>query len=92
MHQHLLKVRDVLFSNLPTLASTACTYDPTSVAIAPGMSLFSKVRGEQPAASESAVAPVESAEEEKREYTIWSTSPMLALPDDLLTNCSFSKR
>jgi len=53
MHQHVLKVRDVLFSNLPTLASTTCTYDPTSLAIAPGISLYSKVRGEQSATSES---------------------------------------
>ncbi|GAA5956329.1 hypothetical protein JCM3765_005630 [Sporobolomyces pararoseus] len=65
MHQHLLKVRDVLFSNLPTLASTPCTYDPTSIAIAPGMSLFSKVRGEQTSAPEPAAAPVEPVEEEK---------------------------
>ncbi|GAA5840578.1 hypothetical protein JCM3766R1_000700 [Sporobolomyces carnicolor] len=65
MHQHLIKVRDVLFSNLPTLASTACTYDPTSMAIAPGVSLYSKVRGEQASVAEPANASDESAEEDK---------------------------
>lgn len=69
MHQHLLKVRDVLFANLPTLASTPCTYDPTSMAIAPGVSLYSKVRGEQTSASEPVAASVDSAEEEKRKQT-----------------------
>jgi len=63
MHQHVLKVRDVLFSNLPTLASTTCTYDPTSLAIAPGISLYSKVRGEQPATPESNAGNEDEADE-----------------------------
>ncbi|GAA6025906.1 hypothetical protein JCM11491_003623 [Sporobolomyces phaffii] len=65
MHQHILKVRDVLFSNLPTLASSPCTYDPTSMSIAPGISLFSKVRGEQAPTVEASAPSVESVEEEK---------------------------
>ncbi|GAA6061986.1 hypothetical protein JCM10212_004264 [Sporobolomyces blumeae] len=63
MHQHLLKVRDVLFSNLPTLAATSMTYDPTSLAIAPGTSLYASVRGEQ--ASAAAPAQAEDQEEDK---------------------------
>ncbi|GAA5923672.1 translation initiation factor 3 subunit CLU1 [Sporobolomyces koalae] len=65
MHQHLLKVRDVLFSNLPTLASTPCTYDPTSLAIAPGVSLYQKVRGEQGSDAESLPVVDEDVVEEK---------------------------
>ncbi|GAA5933681.1 hypothetical protein JCM1841_005504 [Sporobolomyces salmonicolor] len=63
MHHHLLKVRDVLFSNLPTLAATTSTYDPTTLAIGAGASLYSSVRGEQVTAPEAQVSQPEEVEE-----------------------------
>jgi hypothetical protein len=41
------------------------------MAIAPGVSLYSKVRGEQTSASEPVAASVDSAEEEKRKHTTY---------------------
>ncbi|GAA6033662.1 hypothetical protein JCM8097_004371 [Rhodosporidiobolus ruineniae] len=63
MHQHVLKVRDVLFSSLPPLASSPANYDPTSFAIASGSSLYGSVTAgsDESAASAAQAAPVESA-------------------------------
>lgn len=58
LHLHLLKVRDVLFSSLPPLASSPSSYDPSAFAIASGTSLYASVAGEEQAAS------METSEEE----------------------------
>ena len=44
MSLHLLRLRDTLYSTLPALKST--TYDPASVAVGAGSTLYSAVRGE----------------------------------------------
>ncbi|GAA6053553.1 hypothetical protein JCM3770_005191 [Rhodotorula araucariae] len=54
MHQHLLRVRDTLFSSLPPFASTSAAYDPTAFAIAAGSSLYASVCGEQEQVDEEA--------------------------------------
>lgn len=58
MSLHLLRLRDTLYSTLPALNSS--TYDPTSVAVAAGSTLYSAVRGE----SEDPEAAARQAEEE----------------------------
>lgn len=70
MHQHLLKLRDVLFSSLPPFASTLSTYDPTTFAIGAGATLYASVAASAAAATESASssspaapAPEQPAEE-----------------------------
>ncbi|GAA6019024.1 hypothetical protein JCM10207_006291 [Rhodosporidiobolus poonsookiae] len=68
MHQHLLKVRDVLSSSLPPLASTPSAYDPSSFAIGAGSSLYQAViQGEEKAAAPAAqeAVPVQAEEEDK---------------------------
>lgn len=52
MHQHLLKVRDTLFSSLPPFASTSSAYDPTAFAISAGSTLYASVCGETDKAEE----------------------------------------
>lgn len=47
MSTHLLRVRDTLFSNLAGIASSA-TYDPTSLSISAGSTIFQQIRGELP--------------------------------------------
>ncbi|GAA5936176.1 hypothetical protein JCM10213_004702 [Rhodosporidiobolus nylandii] len=69
MHSHLLKVRDVLFSSLPPLASSPSSYDPSAFAISAGTSLYaSVVAGEEELAQsqpqpEVAVAPQQEQED-----------------------------
>ncbi|BGP44233.1 Intracellular distribution of mitochondria [Rhodotorula kratochvilovae] len=65
MHQHLLKVRETLFSSLPPFASTSSAYDPTAFAIAPGSSLYASVCGEPEQAEEAQVAQPEKEVEEQ---------------------------
>lgn len=61
MNQHLIRVRDTLFANLSTLPSTG-TYDPTSLSIAGGTTIYAAVRGEP---SEEALAAQAAKEEEE---------------------------
>ncbi|GAA5828024.1 hypothetical protein JCM11251_005695 [Rhodosporidiobolus azoricus] len=70
MHSHLLKVRDILFSSLPPLASSPASYDPTAFAISAGTSLYTSVvaGSETPATSgpeETAPAVAQPEEDEK---------------------------
>ncbi|GAA5879898.1 hypothetical protein JCM8547_005313 [Rhodosporidiobolus lusitaniae] len=69
MHSHLLKVRDVLFSSLPPLASSPSTYDPTAFAIGAGSSLYASVTAEEQSAekkpAKAAAAQQVQEEEEK---------------------------
>lgn len=44
---HLVRFRDTLYASLPTLSSNA-SYDPTSIAIGAGATLYTAVRGEAP--------------------------------------------
>ncbi|GJN91930.1 hypothetical protein Rhopal_004955-T1 [Rhodotorula paludigena] len=64
MHHHVLKVRDVLFSSLPPLASTSAAYDPTAFSIGAGSTLYAAVCGEgekqaEPQQTEQALEVVE---------------------------------
>ncbi|BGP04233.1 Clustered mitochondria [Rhodotorula toruloides] len=63
MHQHILKVRDVLFSNLPPFASTPTNYDPTSLAIGAGSTLYASVCGKNEVEQEKAVSQEEEQDE-----------------------------
>ena len=63
MNQHLLRVRDTLSASLSTLPSSG-TYDPTSLAIGAGSTVYATVRGEP---SEEALAAQAAKEEEEGE-------------------------
>ncbi|BGP21157.1 eukaryotic translation initiation factor 3 subunit CLU1/TIF31 [Rhodotorula toruloides] len=65
MHNHILKVRDVLFSNLPPFASTPTNYDPTSFAIGAGSTLYASVCGKNETEQEKAVPQEEQDEKAK---------------------------
>lgn len=51
MSLHLLRLRESLYSNLPAL-TTGSVYDPTSLAISPGGSVYLDVRGKKPIVEE----------------------------------------
>jgi hypothetical protein len=44
MSQHLLRLRDNIYSNVSTIGTNA-TYDPSSVAISAGATLYASIRG-----------------------------------------------
>jgi protein TIF31 len=73
MHHHILKVRDVLFSNLPPFASTPTNYDPTSFAIGTGSTLYASVCGKNEAEQEKAVSQ-EEEQDEKGECALMDLS------------------
>lgn len=62
MNQHIIRVRDTLFSNLANVAA-ANTYDPSSVAVGAGQTVYSIVRGE-PSEEAQAQAALEKEREE----------------------------
>ncbi len=47
MSIHLLRLRDTLYSSLPSSSPTA-SYDPASISIGTGTTIYSTVRGDQP--------------------------------------------
>ncbi|GAA5919909.1 hypothetical protein JCM6882_005487 [Rhodosporidiobolus microsporus] len=71
MHSHLLKVRDVLFSSLPPLASSPSSYDPTAFAIGAGSSLYtSVVAGDESAAAQPEKEVVAASQPEEDEKAV----------------------
>lgn len=65
MHQHLLKLRDILFSSLPPFASTQSVYDPTSFALGAGSTLYASVSAVAETDKPAGAASTEEGSEEK---------------------------
>jgi hypothetical protein len=47
MSLHLIRLRDTLYLNLPAVSNRA-SYDPTSIAIGSGSTVYASVRGDTP--------------------------------------------